>query len=132
MQGPSGHYLLACGPCVVIVNCWDRFCTFGRAPRTKETLLDFREWCRVTRHPRVFRRLTGCQRDTLVLGLRTFRPNHLSSPYIFLIFFFFITSFNTWINVSHLFQVHHMAHAMCHSPRVPCGIHMIMSCVIDT
>ena len=36
----------------------------GRAPRTKETLPDFREWFRVTRHPRVFRRLTGCQRDT--------------------------------------------------------------------
>ena len=24
---------------------------------------------------------------------------------------------------------HHFSHAMCHSPRVPCGIHMIMSCV---
>ena len=36
-------------------------CTLGRAPRTKETLPDFREWCRVTRHPRVFRGLTGCQ-----------------------------------------------------------------------
>ena len=47
---------------------WDRFCTLGRAPRTKETLPDFREWCRVTRHPRVFRGLTGCQRDTPVLG----------------------------------------------------------------
>ena len=23
-------------------------------------------------------------------------------------------------------QVHHMDHAMCHSPRVPCGIHMII------
>ena len=23
--------LLACGPCLVIVNCWDRFCTLGRA-----------------------------------------------------------------------------------------------------
>ena len=23
----------------------------GRAPRTKETLPDFREWCRVTHHP---------------------------------------------------------------------------------
>ena len=54
--------LLACGPCVVIVNCWDRFCTLGRAPRTKETLPDFREWCRVTRHPRVFHGLTDCQR----------------------------------------------------------------------
>ena len=47
---------------MVVVNCWDKFCTLGRAPLTKETLPDFREWCRVTRHPRVFRRLTGCQR----------------------------------------------------------------------
>ena len=60
--------LLACGPCVVIVNCWDMFCTLGRAPRTNETLPDFREWCRVTRHSQVFRGLTGCQRDTPVLG----------------------------------------------------------------
>ena len=54
--------LVACEPCVVIVNCRDRFCTLGRAPRTKEILPDFREWCLVTRHPRVFCRLTGCQR----------------------------------------------------------------------
>ena len=33
------------------------FCTLG----TKETLPDFREWCWVTRHPRVFRGLTGYQ-----------------------------------------------------------------------
>ena len=59
--------LLACGPGVVVVDCWDRFYTLGRAPRTKETLPDFREWCRVTRHPLVFYRLKGCQRD-LVLG----------------------------------------------------------------
>ena len=53
--------LVACRPCVVIVDYWDRLCTLGRAPRTKETLPDFREWCRVTRHSRVFRGLTGCQ-----------------------------------------------------------------------
>ena len=41
---------------------WDRLGTLGRAPRTRETLPDFRESCRVTRHSRVFRRLTGCQR----------------------------------------------------------------------
>ena len=34
----------------------------GRALRTKETLPDFREKCRVTRHSRVFRGLTGSQR----------------------------------------------------------------------
>ena len=32
---------------------------FGRAPRTKETLPDFREKCRVTRHSRVFPRVDG-------------------------------------------------------------------------
>ena len=53
--------ILACGPYVVIVNLLGQVCTLGRALRTKETLPDFREWCRVTRHPRIFRRLTGCQ-----------------------------------------------------------------------
>ena len=69
--------LLACGRCVVIVNCWNMFCTLGRVSRTKETLTDFYEWCRVTRHPRVFRGLTGCQRDTPVLG----RHNRIWSKY---------------------------------------------------
>ena len=44
---------------------WDRFMQvmyLGRAPRTKETLPDFREKCRVILHSRVFRRLTGSQR----------------------------------------------------------------------
>ena len=40
--------LLACGPCVVIVNLLGQVFTLGRAPRTKETLPNFREWCRVT------------------------------------------------------------------------------------
>ena len=34
----------------------------GRAPHTKESLPDFLKWCRVTRHPLVFRGLTGSQR----------------------------------------------------------------------
>ena len=34
----------------------------GRAPRTKETLPDFREKCRVTRHSRIFHGLTVSQR----------------------------------------------------------------------
>ena len=41
----------------------------GRAPRTKETLPDFHEWCRVTRHSRVFRGLIGCQRTTGFYGI---------------------------------------------------------------
>ena len=59
--------LLACRPCVVIVDYWDML-YLGRAPRTKETLPDFREWCRVTRHPRVFHRFDGFSTDTPVLG----------------------------------------------------------------
>ena len=49
---------------VVVLNykllywtAWDRYMQvlyLGRAPRTKETLPDFREKCRVTRHLRVF------------------------------------------------------------------------------
>ena len=41
----------------------------GRAPRTKETLPDFREKCRVTLHSRVFRRLTGSQRTPRIWGV---------------------------------------------------------------
>ena len=61
--------LLACGPCVVVVNCWYKFCTLGRAPRTKETLPDFHEWCQVTQHPLVFRGLTDCQRTSGEWGI---------------------------------------------------------------
>ena len=55
------HFLFICGPGVVVMKIWDRL-YLGRASRTKETLPDFHEWCRVTRYPRLFRRLTGCQR----------------------------------------------------------------------
>ena len=63
--------LLACGPCVVIVNLLGQVCTLGRAPRTKETLPDFHEWCLVTRHPQIFRRLTVCQRTPGFWGVTT-------------------------------------------------------------
>ena len=45
--GQVAIILLTFGPCVVIVDYWNRL-YLGRAPRTKETLPDFREWCRVT------------------------------------------------------------------------------------
>ena len=49
-------------------------CILGRAPRIKETLLDFCEnmdldkwdtivWYRLTQNPQEFHGLTGCQRD---------------------------------------------------------------------
>ena len=73
--------LLAFGPCVVIVDYWDRFCTLGRAPRTKETLPNFRKWCRVTQHPRVFRGLTDCQRTP------GFGASHYSYVYFQMLYF---------------------------------------------
>ena len=48
----------------------------GRAPRTKETLPDFLKWHRVTRHPLVFRGLTGSQRTPGFRGVTiTFMTN---------------------------------------------------------
>ena len=48
---------------------WDKLGTMGRAPRTKETLPDFRESCQVTRHSRVFHRLMGNQQTPGVWGI---------------------------------------------------------------
>ena len=57
-MGPRGRFYSY----VYLVNVdWDRL-FLGRAPCTKETLPDFHEWCRVTRHPLVFRGLKGSQR----------------------------------------------------------------------
>ena len=68
MQGPKRSFLLGIvvyeRPCVVIVYIGTGYIQvlyLGRAPRTKETLPDFHEWHRVTRHPLVFRGLTGSQ-----------------------------------------------------------------------
>ena len=59
------------GPKWSFYSCWDyigllgtgfmQVFYLGRAPRTRETLPDFLNWRRVTRHPLVFRGLTGSQ-----------------------------------------------------------------------
>ena len=59
-MGPSGRFTHV----MIYWTVWDRFIQvlyLGRAPRTKETLPDFLKWRRVTRHPLVFRGLTGSQ-----------------------------------------------------------------------
>ena len=84
MQGPKWLVLL-----IIIVYetlcghwcCLGQVLYLGRAPCTKETLPDFRERCRVTRHSRVFRGLTGYQRTPgfwgviLMAKLAPFRLN---------------------------------------------------------
>ena len=72
-------------------------CILGRAPRTKETLLDFHEWCRVTRHPRIFRGLTGCQRTPRFWGVtKTREKDEPFSSLLFLSLFslFILPSFS--------------------------------------
>ena len=62
MQGPKRSFLLSIVVCVVIDVDWDRLYTsyvLGRGPRTKETLPDVSEKCRVTRHSRVFPQVDG-------------------------------------------------------------------------
>ena len=57
-MGPSGRI----GYILLILYCLGQdmqVLYLGRAPRTKETLPDFMKWRRVTRHPLVFRGLTG-------------------------------------------------------------------------
>ena len=68
------------------VDDWDRW-FLGRASRTRETLPDFRESCRVTRHSRVFRGLTSSQRTPGFWGV-TVAPSELSylAPGLFYLF----------------------------------------------
>ena len=54
---------------MVILNCLGQVLYLGRALRTKETMLDFPEWCRVTRHQRLFHGLTGSQRTPGFWGI---------------------------------------------------------------
>ena len=70
-MGPSGRITHVIGYIYwIILHCWDRiyrYCIWvelsvQKRLRTKETLPDFLKWRWVTRHPLVFRGLTGSQR----------------------------------------------------------------------
>ena len=59
-MGPRGRfysYLYHCDYIGLFGTGFMQVFYLGRVPRTKETLLDFREKCRVTRHSRVFPRV---------------------------------------------------------------------------
>ena len=58
-----------------------------RVPRTKETLPDFREKCRVTRHSRVFPRIEGSQRTP---GFGASQLFHLFNIYLFMLRILFL------------------------------------------
>ena len=66
-MSPSGRigYILHILDCLGQVSAgFIQVLYLGRASRTKETLPDFMKWRRVTRHPLVFRGLTGSQRTS--------------------------------------------------------------------
>ena len=81
MQGPKWPLFYSHLDPVWSLLMLGQVCTLGRAPRTKETLPDFRERCRVTRHSRVFRGLTGYQRTPRFWGVTLF----LYFPFFFLV-----------------------------------------------
>ena len=64
-MGPRGciyPYLCHCDYIGLLEKGFMQVFYLGRAPCTKETLPDFLKWHQVTRHPLVFRGLTGSQR----------------------------------------------------------------------
>ena len=67
-MGPSGHFTHII---VILIfgTGYMQILYLGRAPRTNETLSDFREKYRVTRHSRVFRGLTGSQQTPGFWGI---------------------------------------------------------------
>ena len=60
--GPKWSFYSCCDYIGLLGTCFMQVLYLGRAPRTKETLPDFLKWRLVTRHPLVFRGLTGSQR----------------------------------------------------------------------
>ena len=64
-MGPRGRfypYLYQCDYIGMLETGFMQVLYLGRSPHTKETLPDFLKWRLVTRHPLVFRGLTGSQR----------------------------------------------------------------------
>ena len=62
VYGPKWPFYSCCDYIELFGTGFMQVLYLGRAPRTKVTLPDFHEKCRVTRHSRVFRGLTGSQR----------------------------------------------------------------------
>ena len=62
VYGPKWPFYSCCNDIGMLGTGFMQVMYLGRPPRTKETLPDFLKWRRVTRHPLIFRGLTGSQR----------------------------------------------------------------------
>ena len=76
VYGPKWSFYSCCDYIGLLRTGFMQVLYLGRAPRTKETLPDFLKWRRVTRHPLVFRVLTGSQRTP------GFRVSHRESEIV--------------------------------------------------
>ena len=85
-MGPRNHFYSY----MYLVNVdWD-MCSMGRAPRTMETLPDFHEWYRVTRHPLLFPQVDRSSTDprdwgvtAWYLGVRTVHTTQFCDSALF-------------------------------------------------
>ena len=69
VYGPKWPFYSCCNYIGLLETGFMQVMHMGIAPRTKETLPDFLKWRRVTRHPLVFRGLTGSQRTPGIRGV---------------------------------------------------------------
>ena len=69
VYGPKWPFNLCCDYIGLFWTGFIQVLYLGRTLRTKETLPDFREKCRVTRYSRVFRGLTSSQRIPGIRGV---------------------------------------------------------------
>ena len=103
VYGPKWPFYLCCDYIGLFGTGFIHVLYLGRAPRTKETLPDFLEKCRVTRHLRVFRGLTGSQRTPRFWGVTmTLRR----TPPTMMIAFF------THNHKTHNLEHHHLTHVL--------------------
>ena len=97
-------------------TCYIQVLYLGRTPHTKETLPDFQEKCRVTRHSRVFRGLTGSQRTPKNLGRHIF---HIISCIMFfanfLYFHVHFLSCSYTVHVSYTFICHILSYNLSYT-----------------
>ena len=75
VYGPKWPFYSCCDYIGLFGTGFIQVLYLGRAPRTKETLLDFHEKCRVTRHSRVFRGLTSSQQTPGIRGVTSLLIN---------------------------------------------------------
>ena len=97
--GPKWSFYSCCDYIGLLGTGFMQVLYLGRAPRTKETLPNFLKWRRVTRHPLVFRGLTGSQR-TPGFGASQFSiPKSIWYRRTKIIFYLFMNMFNPFLNL---------------------------------